>query len=397
MGKNILLGVTGSIAAYKSCDIASSLSKKGFNVNVIMTQNAKKFMNEINFWTLTGNNVYSDMWVKPEKFDVEHISLAKMTDVLLIAPATANIIAKLANGICDDMLSTVCLALPNETPKLIAPAMNTAMLTNPATQHNIDILKKRGYIFIEPAIGMLACGDVGAGKLADVNQIVSECENILNKKKDLYGKNLIISAGATYAPIDPVRFVSNYSSGKMGVSLANEALNRGATVFFVKGITTCKDPVGTINYTTKTNEEMYEKIKELIETNNIDAFISAAAPCDFEPAKTEINKIKKSDEYTMKFKKSKDVLKCISEFTNKPILIGFAAETENLLEYATKKMIDKNLDMIIANDVSKDVFGSDFNKAYIIRKDKEMKETERIEKSGLANIILDDLVEIIGK
>lgn len=394
INKKIVLGVSGSIAAYKACDIVSSLKKMGYDIHVVMTDSAKQFVSEMTFWNLSGNNVVSDMWEKPAVFNVEHVSLAQSSQLILIAPATANIIAKIAHGICDDMLSTVCLAA--RCPVVIAPAMNTAMYENPVTQENIALLKKRGVYFIEPATGILACGDMGIGKLAPISDIAAFVNNMLsNNKTDFSGRNIIVSAGATIAPIDPVRFISNHSSGKMGASIASAAIRRGANVFFVAGECKSEYPVGAKHYKVSTNEEMYNTVKDIIDNNSIDAFISAAAPCDFTVDNLGSQKIKKSESLTLNLTAALDILLNISQLPNHPVLVGFAAETQNLIDFARYKLEKKNLDMIVANDVSGDVFGSDYNQAHIILKDGDVISTDRITKLELADIILDNLIGIL--
>ena len=303
--KNIVLGVTGSIAAYKACDIASKFVKLGANVDVVMTENAKRFVAPLTFSSITSNNVH-DMWSDVE-YKIGHISLAKKADCVLIAPCTANMIAKLAYGLCDDLLSTTCLA--TKSPIIIAPAMNTAMLENIHTQENINKLKEKGVFFIEPACGRLACGDVGNGKLASVEDIVdyvcdllnsnenlsssdSDADNIL-LEKDFLGKQIIVSAGATIAPIDPVRYITNHSSGKMGYAICEAAVKRGAKVYLVSGKTLLETPDNVEFFGVNTNEDMYLTIKDLIDKNKIDYYISAAAPCDFVVKEQIKEKIKK--------------------------------------------------------------------------------------------------------
>jgi len=405
--KNIVLGVTGSIAAYKACDIASTFVKLGANVDVIMTESAKRFVAALTFSSITSNNVH-DMWSDVE-YKIGHISLAKKADCVLIAPCTANMIAKLAHGLCDDLLSTTCLA--TKSPIIIAPAMNTAMLENIHTQENINKLKEKGVFFIEPACGRLACGDVGNGKLASVEDIVDYVCDLLNSnekltsfdsdadnvllEKDFLGKQIIVSAGATIAPIDPVRYITNHSSGKMGYAICEAAVNRGAKVYLVSGKTLLETPNNVEFFDVNTNEDMYLTIKDLIDKNKIDYYISAAAPCDFVVKEQIKEKIKKVDTLTLELIKAKDILLEISKLDKKPKLIGFAAETRNVLEYAKEKLIKKSLDMIVANDVSENkVFGQDFNKADIVLRDGRVISTDRIPKLELANIILDTINKI---
>ncbi len=409
--KNIILGVTGSIAAYKACDIVSRLIKLGANVHVLMTENAKRFVSPLTFSSLTNHNVY-DMW-EDHEYKIEHIALAKLADLVLVAPATANIIAKIAHGIADDLLTTTVLA--TKAPVIIAPAMNTAMLENSITEDNIKYLLSKGFNFIDSDEGRLACGDVGKGKLASVDRIIEYLqtfESLINEPPlgglrgakrpwggrpnesslDLLGKQIIVSAGSTIAPIDPVRYISNHSSGKMGYAIAEAALKRGARVFLVAGNTAidCSEDIHL--YRVKTNEDMLRTVKDIIENNNIYCYISAAAPCDFKVKDVFGSKIKKKDQISLDLVKDIDILKEISKMPNKPKLIGFAAETDNLEEYAKVKLQEKKLDMIVANDVSGGkVFGEDSNKATFIFEDGRKIETDRIPKTELANIILDNI------
>lgn len=391
--KNIILGVTGSIAAYKACDIASKLVKKGANVHVLMTENAKKFVAPLTFSSLTGNNVY-DMW-EDHEYKIGHISLAKLADLVLVAPATADFIAKLAYGIADDLLTTTCLA--TEAPIIVAPAMNTKMLENMNTRENIKKIQSQGVFIIDSECGHLACGDTGKGKLADTEKIIEYAENFgrgksekKEIKQDLLGRQIIVSAGSTIAPIDPVRFISNHSSGKMGYAIAECAMKRGAKVFLVSG-NTALDVSENINlFRIKTNRDMLDTVQKIINENPIDCYISAAAPCDFKVKEVMGSKIKKKDTVTLELVKDIDILKEISQMPNRPKLVGFAAETDNLEEYAKIKLKEKKLDFIVANDVrGGKVFGEDKNKASLIFADGRKMETERIPKTELADIILD--------
>lgn len=391
--RHIILGVTGSVAAYKACDIASKLVKLGADVHVLMTENAKKFVAPLTFSSLTGNNVH-DMW-EDHEYKIGHIALAKLADLVLVAPATADFIAKVSCGIADDLLTTTFLA--TEAPCVIAPAMNTKMLENITTQENLKNLEKKGVYIIESDFGHLACGDTGKGKLADTEKITEFVRNLGETKSekeninlDLLGKQIIVSAGSTVAPIDPVRYISNHSSGKMGYAIAECALKRGAKVFLVSG-NTALDCSENINlFRVKTNSDMLNTVTEIIEENPIDCYISAAAPCDFKVKEVFGSKIKKKDTLTLELEKDIDILKEISELPKKPKLVGFAAETDSLEEYAKIKLKEKKLDFIVANDVSGGrVFGEDSNKATLIFADGHKKETDRIPKCELADIILD--------
>ena len=362
-----------------------------------MTENAKKFVAPLTFSSLTGNNV-CDMWEDYE-YKIGHIALAKLADLVLVAPATADFIAKAAHGIADDLLTTTILA--TKAPVVIAPAMNTNMLENSVTQENIAYLKEKSISFIESDEGRLACGDVGKGKLAKVEKIIEFLKNFQSEKdfclsslekQDLLGKQIIVSAGSSIAPIDPVRYISNHSSGKMGFAIAENAFKRGAKVFLVAGNTNidCSENINL--YRTKTNQDLFDTVKKIIEENNIDYYISAAAPCDFKVKDVFPSKIKKKEEFSLELVKDIDILKEISKLPKHPKLVGFAAETDNLKEYAKKKLKEKSLSMIVANDVSGGkVFGEDKNKAVLIFPDGKEIETEHIPKSELARIILDNI------
>ena len=392
--KNIILCVSGSIAAYKACDIASRLVKKGASVHVLMTENAKKFVAPLTFSSLTGHNV-CDMW-EDHEYKIGHIALAKLADLVLVAPATANIIAKIAYGIADDLLTATVLA--TKAPVVIAPAMNTGMLENPVTLKNIEFLKSVGRYFIESDEGRLACGDMGKGKLASPEKIIEYLENFGESETkspdyvlpDLLGKKIIVSAGSTISPIDPVRYISNHSSGKMGYAIAEAALRRGAEVFLVAGNTVLDCSENIHLFRVKTNQDMLNAVKNIIDNNKTDCYISAAAPCDFRIKDVFGSKIKKKDTLSLTLVKDIDILKEISQMPNRPKLVGFAAETDNLEEYAKIKLREKKLDFIVANDVSGGkVFGEDRNKATLLFADGNRAETDLISKTALADIILD--------
>ena len=332
MKKNIVLGVTGSIAAYKACDITSKLAKKSINIDVIMTKSATNFVHPLTFQTLSSNVVNVDMFDDIKYWEVNHISLAKKADILLIAPATANIIAKLANGIADDMLSSVALATKNQI--IIAPAMNTNMYENPATIENIEKLKKRGVKFIEPDSGMLACKDVGKGKLADVDTIVDIIDFYLNKTNELENKNILITAGATIEDIDPVRYITNNSTGKMGYALAEVSALMGANVTLISSKNNLKLPYGIKNHITiRSAKDMYDEVLSLYD--NMDIVIKSAAVADYTPLQKLDNKMKKCDaNLSITLKRTNDIIKKLGELKKHQILVGFAAETQNVYEYA---------------------------------------------------------------
>ncbi|KPU43981.1 coenzyme A biosynthesis bifunctional protein CoaBC [Oxobacter pfennigii] len=387
-GKNIVLGVSGGIAAYKALDIVSKLKKLNANVDVIMTSSAAEFIKPLSFQALSQNPVIIDMFEEPKQWEIQHISLAKKADIFVIAPATANIIGKVANGIADDMLSTTVMA--TKAPVLLAPAMNTNMYESPIVKDNIHKLKKYGYLFIEPASGRLACGDVGKGKLPDVSDIVDEISLILYSNKDYNGKTVLVTAGPTQEEIDPVRYISNHSSGKMGYAIAEAARNRGAEVILVTGPVALIPPryVQIINVTS--NADMYNAVMDVYD--RCDIIIKAAAVADYKPAEAFKHKIKKTDEdLNLSLKKNIDILKELGKIKGSKILVGFAAETDDLINNAKTKIEKKNLDMIVANDVTVEGSGfkADENLASIIKRDGEILSLNKMSKSELAHKILD--------
>ncbi|MEG1772028.1 MAG: bifunctional phosphopantothenoylcysteine decarboxylase/phosphopantothenate--cysteine ligase CoaBC [Clostridia bacterium] len=347
--KTVVLGITGSIAAYKACEIVSRLKKAGCNVRCILTKAGAEFITPLSLESLAQSPVVTDMFSRENPYEIEHISLARAADIFVIAPATANFLAKAAVGIADDMLSTTVLA--TKAPILIAPAMNDNMYDNVATVNNIAILKRRGAKFVEPEVGLLACGTVGRGRMAEPEQIVSRIMYELRGKM-LFGKKILITAGATREMLDPVRFLSNRSTGKMGYSIAQAAVDMGAEVSLVSGISEEKTPFGVKRIGVLSTEEM--KNACIIEAESADVVISAAAPCDFTPEAYSKNKIKKSDfDMMIKLRGTSDILKTLSEKYPGKILVGFAAETDRVAENAKKKLSDKKLFAIAANDISK--------------------------------------------
>lgn len=360
-GKNIVLGVTGGIAAYKSCVLVSRLVKQGAQVDVIMTKSACEFVAPLTFQTLSRRPVVTDLFSSPEYWEVEHIALAKKADLFVIAPATANVIAKMAHGIADDMLTTTVLA--TQAPLLIAPAMNTIMWQHPATQENLALLTKRGAHTVGPEGGQLACGDVGAGRMSEPQNILAAIESILSAPQDMRGLKVLVTAGPTRERLDPVRFLSNHSSGRMGYAIAEAAKARGAQVTLVTGPTSIEKPeVDTVQV--ESTQDLYDAMMERFADQDI--IIQAAAPADFTPDTVSEEKIKKGrrDSLQLSLKSTPDVAAAIGQ-QKKPgqILVGFAAETENLIENARKKLAGKNLDMIVLNDVTKPGagFGVDTN------------------------------------
>lgn len=390
--KCVVLGVTGGIAAYKALDIVSALVKKDIDVKVIMTKAATEFVTPLSFQSLSKNQVIVDMFEEPKSWEIQHISLAHSADLMLIAPATANIIGKVANGIADDMLSTTIMA--TKAPVIFALAMNTNMYENKIVQHNIEKLKKFNYEFIEPDSGRLACGDIGKGKLAKADLIANIILTKLYDKKDMIGKKVVVTAGPTISPIDPVRFITNRSSGKMGYAIAEEARDRGAHVTLISGPTDLKKPIDIENISVETNEEMYNAV--LRKFHEADIVIKAAAVADYKPKNYSHEKIKKTnDNLNVEFIKDNDILKKLGEIKEKQILVGFAAESKELLLNAKEKLERKNLDYIVANNItSKDTgFKSDFNKVYILKKDNETIELEKMSKRDVAR----NLFDIINK
>lgn len=393
MSKCVVIGVTGGIAVYKALDVISALRKKDIEVHVIMTESASKFVNPLTFQSISQNMVVTDMFAEPKAWEIQHISLAQKADLMLIAPATANVIGKISNGIADDMLSTTVMA--TKAKVLIAPAMNTNMYQNPIVQNNISKLKDFGYKFIEPASGRLACGDIGIGKLADVNTIVERViEELEDKEQDLLGKKVLVSAGPTIAPIDPVRYITNRSTGKMGYAIAKEARNRGAEVILVSGPTNLEPPKNVKIINIKTNEEMKKEILQNFEWADI--VIKSAAVADYKPKEYSKEKIKKGEgDLNICLTRDNDILKSLGEIKTHQVLVGFAAESNNVLENAERKLKNKNLDFIVANDItSSDTgFGSEDNKVVILSKNNEKLELEKMSKKEVASNIFDMILE----
>ncbi len=392
-GKTIVIGITGSIAAYKMANVCSALKKLHADIHVIMTKNACNFINPITFETLTGNKCLVDTFDRNFEFNVEHVSLAKKADVFMVAPASANIIGKIRAGICDDMLTTTLFAFKG--PKLIAPAMNTNMYDNPILQDNLKALKDYGYEIIEPAVGYLACGDTGRGKLVSEDVLIDRIMYHVAYEKDLKNKNIIITAGPTKEAIDPVRYITNHSSGKMGYAIANNAYLRGANVTLVSGPSNEKALDGINVISTISALDMYNAVKDNYSNN--DVIIMSAAVADYTPATVANNKIKKTDnDLSIELKRTNDILKYVGENKkDNQVLVGFSMETENLIENSKKKLEKKNADMICANSINEKNtgFGVDTNKITLIKKD-GIKELPFSTKSDLANLILDEIKNI---
>ena len=394
--KNILIGVTGGIAAYKSAGIVSLLKKKGYNVKVVMTENATKIIGPLTLETLSRNRIYVDMWDSNPHYEVEHISLADWADVVLIAPATYNIIGKVANGIADDMLTTILSAVSVRKPVFFALAMNVNMYENPILKENINKLKSFGYRFIDAEEGLLACNYSAKGRMSEPENIVDEIERysifskIENFNTALKSKKILITSGRTKENIDPVRYLSNNSSGKMGYSLAQAAVDLGAEVTLISGPTDLKVPNGLENFiSVELALEMYEKVDEYFK--NTDIFIACAAVADYRPKEYKKEKIKKSDaDLVIELIRNPDILLEMRKKKEKQLLVGFAAETNDIRENALKKLEKKNLDIIVANNAS--VMGSDENVIEIIKKDRTSVEISQKSKIELAYDILNEII-----
>lgn len=369
-GKTVLLGVTGSIAAYKIANLASMLKKLNCNVHVIMTKNASYFINPITFETLTENKCHIDTFDRDFQFDVEHISLAKQADLVLVAPASANIIGKMANGIADDMLTTTILACTCK--KIIAPAMNTNMYGNPIVRDNLEKLRQYGMEIINPASGRLACGDVGAGKMPSEQVLLEYILKEIAYEKDMLGKKVLVTAGPTREKIDSVRYITNYSTGKMGYAIAKHCMQRGAEITLVTGETSIEPPsfVNVIEVTSA--KEMFDAVKDNFEEQDI--IIKAAAVADYTPSEQREGKIKKADvDLSIQLKRTDDILKYLGEHKKDgQLLCGFSMETENLIQNSRKKLEEKNADMIVANNLTTQGagFATDTNVVVFITKDK---------------------------
>lgn len=393
-GKTVVLGVTGGIAAYKAVEIASRLVKKGADVFVIMTESATKFVTPLTFQEITKNPVVSDMWGEVKHWHVEHIALATKADYFLIAPATANCIGKMAHGIADDMLTTTVMA--TTAPIIIAPAMNTNMYQHAATQDNLAILKRRGCHIITPASGMLACGVEGIGRLPEPSVIVDEVVALASAKQDLIGKRILVTAGGTHEPLDPVRFIGNRSSGKMGYAVAEAAQARGAEVILVSGPTALARPQGVQFVSVETTKEMFDAVMDAFDS--VDVVIKAAAVADYRPKICAEQKIKKNDsEFTVVLEKNPDILFHLGQNKKEgQILVGFAAETNDLIKHAKQKIEKKNLDMIVANDVTAKGagFNVDTNIVKLIYPSGTIEECQQMTKREVADIILNKVVEM---
>ncbi|MDE6757861.1 MAG: bifunctional phosphopantothenoylcysteine decarboxylase/phosphopantothenate--cysteine ligase CoaBC [Clostridia bacterium] len=385
---NVLLGVSGGIACYKSCEVVSRLKKLGAGVDVIMTEHATEFISPLTFETLSARPVVSDMFARKKQWEVEHISLAKKADLCIIAPATANVIAKFADGIADDMLTTTYLAL--KCPIIVAPAMNTNMYENVAFKENLNKLKSRGVIVIDSVEGRLACGDSGKGKMAEPVDIVAKALDVLCPKSDYAGKKVLVTAGATRENIDGVRFITNRSSGKMGIEIAKAVVKRGGSVVLVKGLTQIDAP----SYIDKvvdveTTCQMYDAVME--NYCDCDVIIKAAAPSDYRPKDKIQNKLK-GETLSLELVKNPDIAKAVGQVKGDRKLVVFCAETQNLIESAKDKLKSKNADVVVANDVTLEGagFDTDTNIVTIITRDGKSKSLPKMTKAEVADVILDE-------
>ena len=387
-GKTVILGVTGSIAAYKIATLASMLVKKQASVHVIMTKNATNFINPITFETLTGHKCLVDTFDRNFEFQVEHVFMAKQADVVMIAPASANVIGKLAHGLADDMLTTTLLAC--KCPKIVSPAMNTAMFENPIVQDNLKILEKYGYEVIQPASGYLACGDTGAGKMPEAETLYQYIERALADPKDLIGKKVLVTAGPTQENIDPVRYITNHSSGKMGYAVAKAAMLRGADVTLVSGQTALTPPMFVKYVQITTAEEMYQEVTS--RSDEQDIIIKAAAVADYRPKTVYENKVKKKEgQMAIELERTRDILAYLGEHKKEnQFLCGFSMETENMIGNSRAKLQKKNLDMVAANNVKVEGAGfqGDTNVMTLITQDQEIA-LPLMSKEEAANKILD--------
>jgi phosphopantothenoylcysteine decarboxylase/phosphopantothenate--cysteine ligase len=390
--KTVVLGVTGSIAAYKAVELASQLTQAGAKVEVIMTEAAIEFIAPLTFRNLTGRPVVTKMFDLASEYSVEHVALAEAADVMVIAPATANIIAKMAAGIADDMLC--CTVLATKAPVIVVPAMHAAMYENSVTQDNLAKLKSRGFTIIGPAYGRLASGGTGLGRLVDVNEILGAICQVLGRSGDLDGKRIVVTAGGTQEPVDPVRCLTNRSSGKMGYAVAEAARDRGAQVVLVSAPSSLPKPIGVDMVSVGTAQEMCEAVKKAV--NRADALIMAAAVADYRPKKVSKSKIKRGrvSSLTLELEKTPDI---IGEVRGKFLRVGFAAESEDLVANAKGKLREKGLDLIVANDIMAKVsgIGSDNNRVVIIDRKGKTEELPLLPKREVADRILDKVMGLL--
>lgn len=392
-GKNIVLGVTGSIAAYKAVELASKLTQAGIKVDVILTESATKFVTPLSFQSITHRPVFTDMFAPVAEFEIEHVALAERAEAVVIAPATANTIAKLALGLADNLLT--CVVLATKAPLIVAPAMDRGMYQNQTTQENLERLRARGYTIVGPEHGRLASGLEGPGRLAEVEEIMAAIYQVLGRKGDLAGKHLVISAGGTQEPIDSVRYISNYSSGKMGYALAEAARDRGAVVTLISAPTSLRPPSGVELVPVQTASQMRKAVLE--KTEKADALIMAAAVADYQPRSMVRGKIKREREsLTLELVKTPDIL---GEVPGNLVKVGFAAESEEMVENAKKKLKEKGLDLIVANDITSadSGFGVDTNRVAIIDREGNVEQLPLMLKSEVAQRVLDKVAALLAE
>jgi len=389
----VVLGVTGCIGAYKACEVLRELQKRDADVHVVMTESATRFVAPLTFEALSRHPVFLDQWALGGESDIRHISLADAAELLLIAPATANILGKLAHGIADDALSTLCLA--TKAPVLVAPAMNVNMFEHSAVKENVEVLRRRGVSFVEPGSGYLACGWLGKGRLAEVDEIVAAAMAILQRRHDLEGETVLVTAGPTVEDIDPVRFVSNRSTGRMGYRLAEAARDRGARVILISGPTSLEPPAGVDFVGVRSAEEMAKATLDRAVAATV--VVMAAAVSDYRPAAVATQKVKKSPgPLSLELVRTEDILRTLGEAKNGRVLVGFAAETERVREHARTKLREKHLDRIVANDVSRSDagFAADTNTAVLLDASGAEEELPLMGKQELAGRILDRVVAL---
>ncbi len=395
-GKHIIVGVSGGIAAYKALDLASALVKAGADVHVIMTASAREFVKPLAFEAISGNRVHTDLFDTPPGWRFPHLELARLADMAVIVPATANIIAKIACGLADDLLSTALLAM--NCPVFICPAMNVSMYSNPVVQENLGRLRRRGFVIVGPGTGRQACGDEGPGRLAGIPDILEQIHKFFENGGDMAGMEVLVTAGGTREPIDPVRYISNRSSGKMGYALAEAAANRGAKVHLVSGPTWLEPPDGVHVVMVETAEEMYRAVMDIYP--RVDVVVKAAAVADYRPKVTHRQKIKKENgDMVLELERNKDILMELGKQKKGQVLVGFAAETEDLLNNARAKLLKKNLDLLVANDVTQPGagFGSDTNIVKLLYPDGRVESLPVMDKLELGDKIWDTVLEIIKR
>jgi phosphopantothenoylcysteine decarboxylase / phosphopantothenate---cysteine ligase len=387
----VAMGVTGCIAAYKAIEVMRGLQKAGVSVQVVLTRSAAEFVTPLTFEALSAQNVITDMFQPGQNRDIHHISVAQSIQLLAVVPATANILGKFAHGIADDFLSTLYLSTP--APVLVAPAMNVEMWHHPAVRANVEILKARGHFFVNPEPGPLACGMEGEGRLAQVEVIVSRILEALRTGESLAGLKILVTAGPTVEDIDPIRFISNRSSGKMGYAVAEAARRRGASVFLVSGPTALKAPSGVQLIPVRSAAQMRDAVLHLYPT--VDIVVKAAAVSDYRPVEVAAQKVKKSkDEMHLSLERTEDILETLGKQKKGQILVGFAAETEKVLESGRDKLVRKNLDMLVANDVSSGVFGADSSTVHILQRGGEPLTIQNQSKLAIADVILNQALSI---